>query len=363
MTTRALRLLCSGLGAATWAVAASWAAPTQAQDLSSCRALADAAKRLACFDALAAPPASATGPTPPASALSSVATPATAPPSPAASVAEPPSVWEQYWEMTPATRREPFTLRPYRTNYFLPVFAHDRMNRQPTSLSAANNAAASVAYRDTEAKFQLSVRTKLAEDVVIPGSSIWVGYTQQSLWQLWNSRISSPFRSTDYEPELIYVAPVAADLPLGWKLRFAQLGVVHQSNGQSLPLSRSWNRTYVGAGIDQGNWSLAARVWARWRERPGSDDNPQIESYLGRGELTLRNASAGGHVASLRWRSTLSSVGRGSLQLDYAFPLWGARPDARLKGHLQVFSGYGQSLLDYTFRQTSFGLGFSLQDW
>jgi phospholipase A1 len=349
---------------------ATQAALASPPDLASCRAVADAAQRLACFDLLAAAaaatpptPSSAPAPSPAPAPPQALAANAPTPPAPPRPDGREPSPLNNFWELTPGAVRQPFSLVAYRTNYFLPVFGHTRMNRQPTSLSAANNATAAVPYLDTEAKFQLSVRAKLATDLFIPGSALWAGYTQQSMWQLWSGRISAPFRATDYEPELIYIAPLAADLPLGWKLRYAQLGLVHQSNGQSLPLSRSWNRTYVGAGIDQGNWSLTGRLWARWRERAATDDNPQIESYLGRGELTLRHAGPSGHVASLRWRTTLSAVGRGSVQLDYGFPLWGQPRDAKLKGHLQLFSGFGQSLLDYNFRQTSLGLGFSIQDW
>jgi len=30
---------------------------------------------------------------------------------------------------------------------------------------------------------------------------------------------------------------------------------------------------------------------------------------------------------------------------------------------VNVFSGYGESLLDYNWRQTSFGFGMALTDW
>ncbi|MCV4593474.1 phospholipase A, partial [Escherichia coli] len=92
------------------------------------------------------------------------------------------------------------------------------------------------------------LRTKIAQSVLLPHADLWLGYTQQSLWQVWNPSESAPFRNTDYEPEVIYVVPVPeglARLPGGWRWSMAQAGVAHQSNGQSEPLSRSWNRVYL----------------------------------------------------------------------------------------------------------------------
>ncbi|MGV3653108.1 MAG: phospholipase A, partial [Noviherbaspirillum sp.] len=43
---------------------------------------------------------------------------------------------------------------------------------------------------------------------------------------------------------------------------------------------------------------------------------------------------------------------RGAAQLSWAFPL-----ASRLMGYVQVFSGYGQSLIDYNYYQRSIGLG------
>ncbi len=44
--------------------------------------------------------------------------------------------------------------------------------------------------------------------------------------------------------------PTAAQLTGGRRPRYSGTGVVHQSNGQSLPLSRSCNRVYLMTGME-----------------------------------------------------------------------------------------------------------------
>jgi len=59
----------------------------------------------------------------------------------------------------------------------------------------------------------------------------------------------------------------------------------HQSNGRSVPLSRSWNRIVANFGVEKDNFGLLFKTWYRIPEDETSDDNPDISRYMGYGEL------------------------------------------------------------------------------
>lgn len=340
-------------------------APAQVlADHAACAALADDRERLACHDR-----ASGRGAPVPASAPT-IAVP---PPPPAVVAPESadgserarrdarrrmPGTLGERWELDPDTRQGRLVLRPYKPTYVLPVHWTNDVNAHPRSDAAGNTVPVAVPVRPIEATFQLSLKSKLLETVGGTNVDLWLGYTQVSHWQVYAASLSRPFRETNYEPEVFAVWGV--DQPvLGWRARMLGLSLVHQSNGRAEPLSRSWNRVIATLGAERGDWSVLVRPWWRLPEDPATDDNPGIEDHVGRGELVVMRR-AGAHLATLQVRHSLrgGERSRGSVQLDWAFPV-----SSVLKGHLRLFSGYGETLIDFNHRQTTIGLGVSFAEW
>ncbi|WP_201575867.1 phospholipase A [Psychrobacter sp. H8-1] len=256
--------------------------------------------------------------------------------------------------------RGTWTARPHNPNYVLPLFYSFDPNLSPTSSSeeVERREYTPNEIRNTELKFQLSLKTKVAEDLFNTRSDLWFGYTQQAHWQVYNEDNSRPFRATDYQPEIFLTQPVTADLPFGGRLRMLGVGAVHHSNGRSDPISRSWNRAYLMGGAEWGKLSVIPRLWTRIKnESSDTDDNPDITDYMGHGDLTL--------LYDLPKQQSISSTLRyntetkkGAAQIDYIYPL-----TKNVNGYVQLFHGYGESLIDYNHENTTIGVGIVLNDW
>ena len=276
----------------------------------------------------------------------------------------------RFWELESGSACPTFSLRGFRPNSLSAVGASS-VNQQPTSGNAANSSTSSTDYRKEELRLQLSVRTKLASGILTPADSplrdsLWLAYSQQSYWQFFNSGLSRPFRSTDYEPEAIYVYPTTADLPFGWKWRYSGAGLVHQSNGQSDPLSRSWNRFYLMTGFEKDNsFAVTGRVWKRLHESAVDDNNPGISNLIGRGEVsaTWNPSTRNTFVGTVR--GTPGGDAKGSVRLEWLRSLGDGKGNSYsgLRFHTQLFSGYGDSLIDYNRKRTVLSVGFSIVDF
>lgn len=261
------------------------------------------------------------------------------------------------WELAKDSKLGLFNFRAYKPVYLLPAFWNNDPNVLPHSPNPRNTVTEPQSLDKVEAKFQISFKTKAVENLFGDNGDLWMGYTQSSRWQVYNGEDSRPFRETNYEPEVLLV--FRNNYRIGdWKGRMFAVGLNHQSNGRADPFSRSWNRVMFNIGLDRENWALMLRPWYRISDG-NDDDNPDIEDYMGRGDLTLVHRR-GNHEFSLMARHSLRGGDRshGALQFDWGFPIHN-----QLRGHLQIFDGYGESMIDYNHKATYIGLGISLLEW
>ena len=273
----------------------------------------------------------------------------------------------RFWELEAGSSCPTFGLRAFHPNT-VSVVHSSNINKRPASPNPNNTASGSNGYGRNELAFHVSVRTKLASGIFTPmhgarRDSIWAAYSQQSYWQVFNSRLSRPFRSTDHMPEIMYVYPTTAQLPGGWLWRYSGVGVVHQSNGQSDPLSRSWNRVYLMTGFEKGNdWQINARLWKRLKEDASDDNNPDIVRRIGRGDVSVQWRASRLNTLRLTY-SGFTRYGSGRLEWEHALGEGWGNSFSGLRLYTWLFHGYGETLLDYNFRRTSFGIGLSLVDF
>ncbi|WP_372611439.1 phospholipase A [Halomonas sp.] len=244
--------------------------------------------------------------------------------------------------------RNPLSITAYRQNYLFPVSYSPKPNRE-----AFRDITETTGPDDFEAKFQFSVKVNLIEGLFGDHGDLFFAYTQRGWWQAYNTEASSPFRETNFEPEVFINFDNAWQF-LGWTNTRNRLALNHLSNGRSDPLSRSWNRVYLDSNFQRGDWAFSLAPHWRIPESGSEDDNPDIERFMGYGDVTIAKR-LGDNELSLLWRGNPSAGNMGT-QVDYSWPLF----NSNIRGHVQYYYGYGESMVDYDHRQNRLSLGFSL---
>lgn len=216
--------------------------------------------------------------------------------------------------------------------------------------------------RGADARFQISFKYRLFDpEGVIGGfspllSNLYFTYTQTSLWDLGED--SSPFRDTSYRPGLFYQWAGSERLPLPTEWR---AGIEHESNGRSEPDSRSIDTVYL---TPVWHWDMANSRRLTFAPKIyhylDKHENRDIQRYRGYVDWNLRY----GREDGLMWRGLYrqGTGGYASGQFDVSYPI-SERIFARTGSfvHLQVFSGYGETLLEYDRdRETQIRLGISI---
>lgn len=256
-----------------------------------------------------------------------------------------------------ANRDNPNVITSHKRNYLLPVSFVNKPNNAPYDNFSEENQ-----LDRFEAKFQLSFKAPITESIFKDEDMLFFGFTIQSYWQMYNSELSSPFRETNYQPEIFY--GIFNDFKFGeWTNRVNVIGIEHQSNGRPQPLSRSWNRIYANFVWENDNWVVMFKPWYRLPEtekteinQPDGDDNPDISHYMGHFEFSSVY-KWDSQTFGMMVRNNFSKNNRGALQLDWTFPL-----GTRFKGYAQYFNGYGESMIDYNHSIQRLGIGILLTD-
>jgi len=243
-------------------------------------------------------------------------------------------------ERTEAERQDafnPYVITAHKHNFFLPVSYTSNVN---TPDFVIEEAADGLSYKPYEVNFQISLKSQVNQgDLLFEKDALYFGITIESWWQLYNSELSSPFRETNYQPEVFYLTPLLWG-PFGGNTALS-FGLEHQSNGQLKELSRSWNRVYAELIYGRGSFVATLRTWYR------------LPAYFGNAQLSLAWKDSTYELATLI-RGNPSS-GKGSIDTTVTFPLSG-----KFRGMVHYFNGYGDSLIDYDRFQHRIGLGVAL---
>lgn len=246
-----------------------------------------------------------------------------------------------------------FLLLPHKGNFLLPLSYNHKARENSSRSVLLNEFPERGRYnKDLETEFQISFSINIFSDILGSDYDFYLGYTHHSWWQVYNKNWSRPFRETNYNPEFFFrkVYSVKGDSN-NIQLVLNDMGYQHQSNGQIQELSRSWDRIYIRQIYSWKRLLLTLSLWHRMSD--DIDDNPDIQRYLGYGELSIdyrfKKAMAGIRI--------IPGDRYAGAELSYSYPL-----QDNIRFFTKAFYGYGNSLIDYNNKNRRLGVGFILTD-
>lgn len=215
---------------------------------------------------------------------------------------------------------------------------------------------------DVKGRFQFSFKYRIFdEDSSIVRNQDWLGgihfaYTQTSLWDLGSD--SMPFEDSSYRPSFFwdYYTQQKGVWPA-----FIRTGYEHESNGRADEASRSidtfffwpfWNGRWLGR-----EWLIAPKFYAYLSK---GEFNEDIADYRGHVDLWFRYGQDQNWLLSTILRH--GTGGRNMLEMDVSFPIR-KKIFSRTGGYIymQLFHGYGESLLTYDEKQdVQLRIGFAI---
>jgi len=247
-----------------------------------------------------------------------------------------------------------FGLKPYRVNYLLP-FGYRTSGAYKSYIPTD-------VYKKIEAELQISLKLNVKKNILGLHEEYYLSYTHQSFWQIYSE--SSPFRETIYNPEAFVLFPIG-DTSF-FHMKSLKLALAHRSNGQGdnrnldpeiyvnvENRSRSINYLYTTFRFQHQAIITDLEFWARIPEDNETDDNPDIMKYTGFSSIKFRYFF-NQHMFTLHARMNFKTQ-YGAIEGTYSHPLI----IDNVYFYSKIFSGYGESLIDYNNNITKFSIGFS----
>jgi phospholipase A1 len=251
-----------------------------------------------------------------------------------------------------------FPIMPYEANYILPFYYVSK----PYYAIYRGNTPDDQPVQHHEVKFQFSLAMLFWKNIFGYPLNLYGAYTQLSFWQAYAG--SAWFRETNYTPRVFLSYKASRPLIGALRLESINIGGVHQSNGRGGNLERSWNRFYFDVVFSFHRLSFMITPWLvehdKYYRIPSVNiTRHTIKYYLGNGKFTAVYRIHGNTFA-VQTHNTMSKVFKPlSGQFTWSFPL----PHVRnIKGYIQYFTGYGQSLIELDHRTNAIGIGLAYND-
>jgi phospholipase A1/A2 len=243
-----------------------------------------------------------------------------------------------------------FTITFYKPTYVLPYYYTGSPD-----FAAYSNVPQGDGLNNSEIKYQLSLKVPVWKDIFNRPTTLYLAYTQLSYWQAYDH--TAFFRETDYEPELFFANEVSFNIK-SWHINFINIGADHQSNGFGGTMERSWNRIYLEMVSSVNDLVISIKPWYVIHDSTYNSHNPNLTNFLGYGQILIAYKYYH-QVFSLLTHNLIESGGNhATAEFTWSFPI-----TSYLNGYVQVFSGYGQSLIEYNHRTNSAGIGIALSNW
>lgn len=245
-----------------------------------------------------------------------------------------------------------FSISPYEPNYALPFYYTQKPDYQVYN----NNTPDDQSVKKVDVKFQFSFKVPIAHNLFNRKSDLYFAYTQLNYWEAYNN--SAFMRENDFAPEIFLANYWDKTIFDGWHWKLMNYGFIHQSNGKGGSNERSWDRFYGEGVFAKNQWMVTVKPWYVFHDGAYERYNPDMANYLGYGEVTAAYKYHGQVFSLMAQNEAESRFRRGAETATWSFPL-----TKHFKGYLQIFSGYGQSLMEYNHYTNSAGVGIALNDW